>query len=80
VADDVVFASAWGRCIRLPKPPDRPRERYAILTAADGCVLGELRWSGRAQAYVLVPAERTVWGSGMLSEVGVWLRRLSRQL
>jgi hypothetical protein len=40
VADDVVFASAWSRCIRLPRPPERRGERYVILATKDGRILG----------------------------------------
>ena len=66
-------------CVRLAREPGRAVNRYAIVRLADAAVLGELRWAGRAGGYVLVPGPQTTWTSGVLSAVGVWLRRLNRQ-
>ena len=66
-------------CVRRARGPGRAVDRYAILRLADAVLLGELRWSGRERCYVLVPGPQTTWTSGVLSEVGVWLRRLNRQ-
>jgi hypothetical protein len=66
-------------CVRLIREPGRTVDRYAIVRLVDQSVLGELRWSGKERCYVLVPQPQTVWASGILSEIGVWLRRLTRQ-
>ena len=78
MADDGVFASAWSRCIRRPRPPERRVERYVILATKDGRTLADIRWRGTARCSVLLPRAETIWGSSWLSEVGVWLRRLNR--
>jgi hypothetical protein len=74
--DDVIFHTSWGSCVRVPSPAGKP-QRYAIVTTA-GALLGELRWQGSTRRYVLLPAAQSVWCSQWLSEVGVWLRRLTR--
>ena len=74
---DLIYRGHGVACVRLAHAPGRP-QRYAIVRMSDGAMLGELRWSGKGRCYVLVPGPQTAWESGMLSLVGVWLRRLTR--
>ena len=65
-------------CVRLVREPGRTTDRYAIVRQADHTVLAELRWSGKGRCYAFVPGPQTAWESGVLSAIGVWLRRLTR--
>ena len=78
-AYDYVYRGHGLACIREARDHGRPRDRYALVRLTDVVTMGALRWSGQACGYVLVPAPQTLWASGVLSEIGVWLRRLNRQ-
>jgi hypothetical protein len=64
-------------CVEVILLPPRPTPRYVIVARADGRVLGELRWHPRRQRYVFVPGVQTAYTSQDVSEIGVWLRRLT---
>jgi hypothetical protein len=76
---ELVYTGHGVACVRLVREPGRTVDRYAIVRLVDQAVLGELRWSGRDRCYVLLSQSQTVWTSGILSEIGVWIRRLNRQ-
>jgi hypothetical protein len=61
-------------CACVPAGPGR----YALVTH-DGRTIGELRWHARQQRWVFVPAANTSFPSGVLADIGVWLRRLQRE-
>jgi hypothetical protein len=75
---ELVYTGHGVACMRLVREPGRTVDRYAIVRLIDQAVLGELRWSGKGRCYVLLPQPQTVWTSGVLSLIGVWLRRLTR--
>ena len=66
-------------CVRLAAPPGRTQPRYGILTIK-GRTIGTVRWHPRQRQYVLVPQPDTAWTSRDLAEVGLWLRRLTREV
>ena len=76
---EVIYAGSHCHCVRLPHPPDAAPVRYALVAHADGATLGELRWHVRWDRYVLMPAHGTAWTSATLSEVSLWLRKLTRR-
>ena len=49
------------------------------IVALEGRVLGRLCWHPRWHRYSFVPEPGTAWNSTSLTEIALWLRRLSRE-
>jgi hypothetical protein len=68
---EIIYRGQTCACVR------QADSTYHVL-ALDGRLLGRIRWHGRVERYVFVPQSGTALDSGRLSEIGLWLRRLTR--
>jgi hypothetical protein len=76
---EIVYAGSRSLCVRLPAAPGRQPERYGILAHVDQRRIAEIIWHPRLDRYVLKPTPETVFDSAALSEIALWLRKLTRR-
>jgi hypothetical protein len=76
--DDLIYAGSHCHCYRLPQAGGTQPARFVIVAHIGNKVIGQLLWHTQWQRYCLIPAPDTAWASSTLSEVGLWLRRLSQ--
>jgi hypothetical protein len=77
VPQHVVFHGSRSRCVRLPGDGSRTA-RYAVVTHKGRRQVAMLRWHRGLDRLVLVPGPETSFDSAALSEIALWLRRLTR--
>jgi hypothetical protein len=76
---EVVYAGSQCHCVRVPPAPRRTTERFFLVSHVGKEVMGELQWHPQWDRFAFVPHPGTAWASSTLSEVGLWLRKLTRR-
>ena len=76
---EVVYAGSQCHCVRVPPAPGHAAERFLLVSHVGKEVIGELKWHPRWDRFAFVPHPGTAWASSTLSEVGLWLRKLTRR-
>jgi hypothetical protein len=74
----LVYRGTTCHCVRPEVTQGQPRAPYLVVDAATGEVLGTLVWDQRERGYLVRVEAGTSWSSRDLSEVALWVRRLSR--
>ena len=74
-----IFVGSFCQCVRQPLGPGQTHPAYALVSHVDQEIIGKLTWEGGTRRYVLETKPKSRWNSTALSEVALWMRKLSRQ-
>jgi hypothetical protein len=75
---DLVYAGSFCHCVRQPLVPGQTHQAYALVSHVDQQIIGKLTWHEGTRRYVLETKPKSLWNSTALSEVALWMRKLSR--
>lgn len=52
---------------------------YFVMNIKSENILGYVRWYGAWRQYIFEPCEETLYNTGCLSDISIWLKRLNKE-